>query len=1102
MAGTVVICFTDIVDSTAMLNRVGDDTFDALRRSHFELLSREVDAHGGEIVKNLGDGLMVAFGSASDAVAAAAAMQRATDLAGRTAGAGAIAIRIGISAGDAVQEDGDWFGSPVVEGARLCSAAGAGQILVSEVVRLLAGSRGGHDFQPVGQLELKGLPHPLAASEVQWTPASVQTAVLPGPLSTSESELPFSGRSTPIDDLHQAWKAAGADELRLVLIAGEPGVGKTRLVSEFARSVHADGAVVLLGRADEHIDAPYGPWREVLRALVRAASDEVVASHVAEFGGELSRLVPELARRVDGLPSPMSSDPETERLLLFEGVAAMLASVSGTAPVLLVLDDLHWADRSSLLLLLHLLRMGRPATVLIAATYRDTDVDRLHPLSSVLADLRRERAATRISLDGLDGDGVVELLTAAGGHELDADARAFATALRTETEGNPFFLGEVLRHLIESGNLAQVDGRWRASTSLAESGLPEGVREVVGRRLGGLPDSTNASLGVAAVLGREFDVSMVAAVAGQTVADVFGTLSAAEEARLIAPVSGHPGRYSFAHALVRSTIVEELGTNRRIRLHLASGLAWEATSDPPVGELAYHFGEAAVMGETARAVRYSLAAARQALELAAPEEAVAFARRALQALELADGPQEERVELLMVLGRAMTYTGDTGFMDAVVEAFDAAADAGDWSTAAEAALIYGAGWASVLHDGRAVAQLGRALEHLDEGDSELRSRLLARSSTWRVIETGDRAARDAAEAHAMAVRIGSDLARQRAAEATSLTLRNIDRVAMLSAAEEALQLGRGSISIAGNFALGQKLEALLGLGDLDGLAQAAEETWREFDSSTLRAIPNLRFERRGLKNNVDMTIALLRGRFDEVERIIAEAETERSAFSGALSGFAFTVEFGRTQLAYFRGDWVGAAEGWANTKAIAPGALDVYFGFTGIGCSLVELREYVDAWFRIDAVSPDVTKASNVAVVAEALRRLGDADVAAAYGERFTAHAGFFVTNTVLYCHGPYDTALGILFGTAGQVDRAVSYLEDAVARCDSIGSPSYGVIAQLELATALRVRGARGDLDRSAALTAEVLRTATELGMHGWARRAERLSAGDLEPWRIEADT
>jgi hypothetical protein len=166
------------------------------------------------------------------------------------------------------------------------------------------------------------------------------------------------------------------------------------------------------------------------------------------------------------------------------------------------------------------------------------------------------------------------------------------------------------------------------------------------------------------------------------------------------------------------------------------------------------------------------------------------------------------------------------------------------------------------------------------------------------------------------------------------------------------------------------------------------------------------------------------------------------------------------------------------------------------------LQAHVAAWFEIDATSPEVTKASNVAVVAEALRRLGDRDGSASYAERFTGHAGFLVTNTILYCHGPYDTALGTLFTTAGQLDRAINYLEAGVSRCEAIGSPSFGAIAQLELATTLRLRNAPGDEARSAALIDAVHRTSTALGMYGWARRAGRLAAGDVEPWRIETDT
>ncbi len=757
MAGTVVICFTDIVESTELLTRLGDEAFDDVRRRHFDVLERQVEAHGGEVVKRLGDGLMTTFGSASDAVSAGVAMQRAVDAASRGTERDAVAVRVGISAGDATPEDGDWYGTPVVEGSRLCAAAAPGQILVSEVVRLLSGSRGGHEFRSVGTLELKGLPDPVGAAEVAWSPSAATLAVaLPGPLAPDEGELPFSGRADALDEIRKQWKAAAVGERRVVMIAGEPGVGKTRLVSELARSVHADGALVLLGRTDEHVDAPYGPWREALRALVRSAPDEVLDQHVAEHGGELARIVAELDRRVDGLAPPIATDPETERLLLFEAVSGLVGSVSVEAPVLLVLDDLHWADRSTLQLLLHLLKADGPAAVLVLATYRDTDVDRSHPLAGTLADLRRLRGATRLSLVGLDGDGITDLLTGAGGHDLDEEGQEFAATLWRETEGNPFFIGEVLRHLIETGGLVQEGGRWRAGATLDQTGLPEGVREVIGRRLAGLPETTNTVLGVASVIGREFDVGLVAEVGGEPVEAILEALGPAEGARLIGETPGRPGRYSFAHALVRTVLVEELGTNRRVRLHRAAGIALEAKADPPIGELAHHFGEAAVMGETERAVRYATAAAEDALALAAPADAVAFARRALDAANLGDVDGPARTRPLLLLARALDATGELVEARRVADdAFEQAIAAGDVDTACEAAVEYGGTQAAWEEYGaeHGPARLRRVLDLLPPGDSARRATVLARLSEWLASAPGDAGHRAAREAHDMAVRV-------------------------------------------------------------------------------------------------------------------------------------------------------------------------------------------------------------------------------------------------------------------------------------------------------------------------------------------------------------
>jgi class 3 adenylate cyclase len=229
---TATVLFTDLVGSTALRQAVGDDAADELRHSHDRVLRDAVGAHGGHEVKATGDGLMVVFDSAVEAVAAAEAMQRGIDRLSRRAPA-PIAIRVGLSAGDVVWEGYDCFGTPVVEARRLCDHANSGQILLGDVVRLLAGTRGGHEFRPVGALELKGLATPLAAAEVVWHVAE-HAPPLPGPLAGPET-IGFVGRVDELERLWTAWKHARGGEKRLVFVSGEPGVGKTRLAAELAR---------------------------------------------------------------------------------------------------------------------------------------------------------------------------------------------------------------------------------------------------------------------------------------------------------------------------------------------------------------------------------------------------------------------------------------------------------------------------------------------------------------------------------------------------------------------------------------------------------------------------------------------------------------------------------------------------------------------------------------------------------------------------------------------------------------------------------------------------------------------------------------------------
>ena len=371
-------------------------------------------------------------------------------------------MRVGISAGDASFEDGDWFGTPVVESSRLCAAAAGGQILVSDIVRVLAGIA--HRARAAVARRARAQGPARAARRVRGRCGSSRRtgdAEIPLPACIDvDPAFPFAGRAEHVESLIDAWKETVEGARRAVLVSGEPGIGKTRLVTEVVRTAHERGAIVLWGRCDEELGAPYAPFAEALRNYVAACPPDRVRAELGPLGGELVRIVPELSARVPGLAEPMVADADTERFRLFDSVADLLAEMSAAHPVVLVLDDVHWADKPSLVLLRHLLRSTTPMRLFVLATYRDTDLDRSHPLAEVLADLRREPGVERLDLQGLDEDEIAGLMSKTAGHDLDAPGLDLARTLHNETEGNPFFVGEVLRHLAESGAIVQHDGRW------------------------------------------------------------------------------------------------------------------------------------------------------------------------------------------------------------------------------------------------------------------------------------------------------------------------------------------------------------------------------------------------------------------------------------------------------------------------------------------------------------------------------------------------------------------------------------------------------------------------------------------------------------------
>jgi class 3 adenylate cyclase len=726
----VAVLMTDLVGSTAMSDRVGPEAAEELRTEHFGLLRWALERTAGREIKNLGDGLMVVFQSASQSLACAAQMQQAIEARNRRSEE-QLGVRIGVSLGEANVEDGDYFGEPVVEAARLCAHAGGGQIVVNALVRQLAGTRDGHSFRSLGGLELKGISEPVQAFELQWKPAAGGRIALPERL----RELPatsYVGRVAERDRLADLWVQAREGSLRLTLIGGEAGVGKTRLSTHLALDAHGQGATVLYGRCDEDLGVPYQPWAQALGHLVREAPQTILDAHVERFGGDLARLVPALRDRVPDLPSPRESDPETERYLLYAAVAGLLEGASTHEPLVLILDDLHWADAPTLSLLRHVVAAGSSMRVLVIGTYRDSDLSREHPLTALLADLHREQGVQRIRLTGLGSEDVLALMEAAAGQELDEVGHALAAEITRETAGNPFFAGELLRHLTESGVIVQEDGgRWRLVGDLSELGLPQSVREVVGRRVERLGSDARTALSAAAVIGREFDLELLLAVLELAEDRLLDLLDEAVAASLLKESPERAERFTFTHGLVEHTLYEDLGRARRARLHkrIAEALEAQCGEEPGerLGELATHWAAAVVSADAAKAIHYARRAAERALAALAPDEAARWYRQALELHDQAPGGERsERCELLIGLGEAQRQVGSPQHRQTLLDGAGLARELDDADRLARAVLANNRGWTSQMSavDSERVQALEAAAKILPDGDPR-RARVLA-----------------------------------------------------------------------------------------------------------------------------------------------------------------------------------------------------------------------------------------------------------------------------------------------------------------------------------------------------------------------------------------
>jgi predicted ATPase/DNA-binding SARP family transcriptional activator len=870
---------------------------------------------------------------------------------------------------------------------------------------------------------------------------------------------------------------------RIVLLAGDAGIGKTTLIAELARQVHGAGAIVLAGRSPRETVVPYQPFLEALRHWALNALVADVRANTREYGPELARLIPELRRRVPDMPPPPQDEPETERYRLFEAVVGLFGDLSRSAPVLLVLDDLQWADRPTLLLLRHLARATDPARVLILGSYRSAE--RGDTFTNALTELRRDRLASELDIKGLDEVETAELVRLRAG---EAPARAFARALYEETEGNPFFVEEIIRHLIEAG----VKVGSASASELQRFGLPEGVKQVIAFRLMRLGAPAAELLRVAAVIGRDVDGELLESVVQLGDDEFLAALEEALGAVLLVESDERPGSYLFSHALIRETLYESMSALRRARIHKRVGEAIEAAQgrrhERYLPELAYHFTRAADPDDAEKAITYAFRAGEQATTMLAHEEAAEHYARALEVQgRFQPEASERRCELLLRLGEARVRGGErargsSAFRDAAA----LAEQLGDGASLARAAI-----GASRLYvqppgvvDAELIAMIERALE-LEPERSIVRVRLLAcLCGAIYYSPERDRMAAISAEAAEIADDLGDPEARAYACSARRRVLWDAPHLAeRIEVSTEMLTLARHI----GNLELQLQAHAwlvvdLLERGDLD----AVDAQLDAFEAGADRLRQPL-FEWNALMWRAMR--ALLAGSLSLADQLAAEALAAGGPVEAVTASQYYAIQLLGIRREQGR---MGELEQPARKLVEENPARPAWrAALATMLCEEGRLAEAREEFSRLAAgdfedIPKDLDWIIAMTLLSDVCADLDDGARAALLYARLEPYADAnVVIGLAAVCLGSAASFLGKLAATMGDAALAERHFERALVVNERLGAPACLARTQVDYARALGM----GD-PRAAEVLATAERTAADLGLGAVARKVAALSA------------
>jgi DNA-binding SARP family transcriptional activator len=898
---------------------------------------------------------------------------------------------------------------------------------------------------------------------------------------------PFVGRVAELaellDGLAQAFSGRGC----LALLAGEPGIGKTRLAEELIAHARARGARVLVGRSWEAGGAPvYWPWVQAIRAHLRDDGDP--ASMRAKLGAaaeDIAQIVPELRELLPDLREPASLDPASARFRLFDSVSSLLLSVARERPLVVVLDDLHAADEASLLLLRFIARELGPARLLLVAAYRDIDPTIADPLKSTVADLVREPVTRRIQLTGLEAGDVAKYIELTA--ELAPD-EALVGAIHAETEGNPLFVGEVVRLFTSEGQLGGVGD--------LRPGIPEGVRDAIGRRLGRLSEDSRDMLALASVLGREFGLAALERMSELPREQLLRQLEEAVAERVITEVAGTRAMLRFSHVLVRDCLYESLSAPRRFRLHRRAGEALEALYaadvEPHLVELAHQF---LLAGGTERgqAFDYARRAADQAMTQLAYEEAARLYRMAWEALELeVVGDEAVRCELLLALGDAEAAAGEgAASKKTFLRAAELAKRRKDPQALARAALGYSGRFAWPRPDEgdtRLVPLLKEALARVGEADAGLRARLLVRLAC---ILRGDPLPERREALSREAVEIARKLDDPPTLVYTLIGRRlavwapenldepfEIDREIVRLADETGdpeLGVGARLFRLKGHLIRGDGRAARADLEDAARLADEARRPSAHWHVEVHRA-----------------ELALLEGRFDDAERHIADmarlgerAQVSDAAVSAVTQTFA--VRWARGDLGKISDD----VERLAEERPSRPmfrcllAVLDLELGRPD------RARRTLEALGAegFAAVPRDEELMLTLALLVEVAAALGDVERAAVLYRLLEPYRDLVILDPHEFSMGATARSLGLAATVLGRFEAAQAHFDHALALNERIGARPWLARTQEDCARMLLARDGPGDSEQASELIERALGIYRELGMDSSAARALALA-------------